>query len=139
MPEKHRELTLDLHRTAPEFIAELAERVVGTEPDLVGFTSTFQQNIPVLALARAIKRLAPRTLVAMGGANCDGAQGEALHRNFSPSSWSRAPAAAGGARSTTAPSAASTARSCSSAARARTRSWTRSSAWSASCTWPRST
>jgi hypothetical protein len=82
MPEKHRELTLDLHRTAPEFIAELAERVVGTEPDLVGFTSTFQQNIPVLALARAIKLLAPRTLVAMGGANCDGAQGEALHRNF---------------------------------------------------------
>lgn len=82
MSEQHRRTSLDLHRCAPEFIAQLAERITALEPDLVGFTSTFQQNIPALAAARAIKRLAPRTLIAMGGANCDGAQGEALHRNF---------------------------------------------------------
>jgi ribosomal peptide maturation radical SAM protein 1 len=82
MPEEHRQRSLELHREAPEFIAELAARIVAGRPDLVGFTSTFQQNIPVLAVAKAIKALAPDTLVAMGGANCDGEQGEALHRNF---------------------------------------------------------
>ncbi|MFL6110852.1 MAG: RiPP maturation radical SAM C-methyltransferase [Catenulispora sp.] len=82
MPEEHRQTSLELHRSAPDFIAELAARIVDRKPDLVGFTSTFQQNMPVLAAARAIKKLAPDTLIAMGGANCDGEQGEALHRNF---------------------------------------------------------
>ncbi|HZP51501.1 RiPP maturation radical SAM C-methyltransferase, partial [Actinocrinis sp.] len=82
MSEAHRRTSLELHRCAGEFIRDFAERIAGLEPDLVGFTSTFQQNMPALAAARAIKRLAPRTLIAMGGANCDGAQGEALHRNF---------------------------------------------------------
>jgi ribosomal peptide maturation radical SAM protein 1 len=82
LSDAHRELSLDLHRTVPEYVADLTARILAYEPDLVGFTSTFQQNIPALAVARAIKQAAPRVLTAMGGANCDGAQGEALHRNF---------------------------------------------------------
>lgn len=38
--------------------------------------------MPALSLAQAPKRRAPEVLTAMGGANCDGPQGLALHRNF---------------------------------------------------------
>ncbi|MFF0740473.1 RiPP maturation radical SAM C-methyltransferase [Streptomyces sp. NPDC004111] len=82
LEEADRELSIELHREAPEFIAELTSRILALEPDLVGFTSTFQQNTAALATARAVKRAAPRTHVVFGGANCDGPQGEALHRNF---------------------------------------------------------
>jgi ribosomal peptide maturation radical SAM protein 1 len=82
MPDGHRDRAVDLHRLAPEFIADIAARIIAFEPDLVGFTSTFQQNVAALAAARAVKRAAPHVLTAFGGANCDGAQGEALHRNF---------------------------------------------------------
>ncbi|MDB1089970.1 RiPP maturation radical SAM C-methyltransferase [Streptomyces sp. ACA25] len=74
--------TLALHRSAGEFVRDLAERVVARKPDVVGFTSTFQQNTAALAAARHIKRLAPEIVTVMGGANCDGTQGEAVHRNF---------------------------------------------------------
>ncbi|TDC65579.1 RiPP maturation radical SAM C-methyltransferase [Streptomyces hainanensis] len=74
--------TIALHRLAGEFVRELAERVVAERPDVVGFTSTFQQNTAALAAARMIKRLAPDTVTVLGGANCDSAQGEAVHRNF---------------------------------------------------------
>jgi ribosomal peptide maturation radical SAM protein 1 len=82
MSDWRRDRALDLHRRAPEFIADIAAKIVAYEPDLVGFTSTFQQNVAALAAARAVKRLAPNVLTAFGGANCDGAQGEAMHRNF---------------------------------------------------------
>ncbi len=82
MPPEKVELSLALHEDAPDFVAEITARILAYEPDLVGFTSTFQQNIPALAVARAIKQAAPRVLTAMGGANCDGEQGEAMHRNF---------------------------------------------------------
>lgn len=67
---------------APGFIARLAEDLARLEPDLVGFTTTFQQNTASLAAARELKRLRPQTAVVFGGANCDGSQGAALHRAF---------------------------------------------------------
>ncbi|GAQ51348.1 RiPP maturation radical SAM C-methyltransferase [Streptomyces acidiscabies] len=75
-------MTRELHTAAPEFVQNIAERVVALEPDVVGFTSTFQQNTAALAAARYVKRLDPRIVTVMGGANCDGKQGEAVHRNF---------------------------------------------------------
>ncbi|WP_242902308.1 RiPP maturation radical SAM C-methyltransferase [Actinomadura terrae] len=71
-----------LHELAPAFVAELAGRVAASSPDVVGFTSTFQQNAAALAAARQIKRLRPETATILGGASCDGPQGAALHRNF---------------------------------------------------------
>ncbi|ONK14778.1 RiPP maturation radical SAM C-methyltransferase [Streptomyces sp. MP131-18] len=73
---------ITLHRGAGGFVRRLAEEVVAQRPDVVGFTSTFQQNTAALAAARAVKQLAPGTVTVMGGANCDSAQGEAVHRNF---------------------------------------------------------
>jgi ribosomal peptide maturation radical SAM protein 1 len=71
-----------LHQIAPGFIGALAGQITALEPDVVGFTSTFQQNTAALATAREVKRLSPHVVTVFGGANCDGEQGLALHRNF---------------------------------------------------------
>jgi ribosomal peptide maturation radical SAM protein 1 len=49
---------------------------------LVGFTSTFEQNIASLALARRLKAAHPELRTAFGGANWEGEMGEELHRCF---------------------------------------------------------
>lgn len=76
------ELTEALHKLAPAFVEELADRIVALNPDVIGFTTTFQQNAASLALANAVKRRDAGIVTVFGGANCDGSQGEALHRNF---------------------------------------------------------
>lgn len=75
-------MTRELHRVVPEFVDEIARAIVAAEPDVVGFTSTFQQNTAALAAARHVKELAPHIVTVMGGANCDSEQGAAVHRNF---------------------------------------------------------
>ncbi|MDF3292614.1 RiPP maturation radical SAM C-methyltransferase [Streptomyces silvisoli] len=82
LPSARMRMTTQLHEMAPDFIEHIAERIVAHAPDVVGFTSTFQQNTAALAAAKCVKRLAPRIVTVMGGANCDGKQGEAVHRNF---------------------------------------------------------
>jgi len=64
------------------FTAWLARAIADVEPDVVGFSSTFQQNVPSLAVARRLKQIAPRIHVVFGGGNCDIPMGPALHRNF---------------------------------------------------------
>ncbi len=50
--------------------------------DVVGFTSTFCQNLATLALARRIKERHPAIYVVFGGANCEGVMGLGLHQSF---------------------------------------------------------
>ena len=50
--------------------------------DLVGFTTTFHQNIASLALAARIKDRFPHVRIAFGGANCEDVMGLQLHRSF---------------------------------------------------------
>ena len=76
------EFTEALHKLAPAFVEELADRLIAMNPDVIGFTTTFQQNAASLALASAIKRRNTNVVTIFGGANCDGSQGQALHRNF---------------------------------------------------------
>ncbi|MEO3783976.1 RiPP maturation radical SAM C-methyltransferase [Actinocorallia sp. B10E7] len=82
IPSRLLALGTRLQEATPAFVDALARRLVATEPTVVAFTSTFQQNAASLALARRIKDLAPRTVTVFGGANCDGVQGAALHRAF---------------------------------------------------------
>lgn len=49
---------------------------------IIGFTSTFEQNLASLALAHAIKARYPDKVIVMGGANCEAPMGVALHRCF---------------------------------------------------------
>lgn len=73
---------VEMYRIAAAWIEELVGEVVAGGYDVVGLTSTFDQNMASLALAGAIKRLAPEIVTVMGGANCDGPSGAALHRNY---------------------------------------------------------
>ncbi|MEV0265401.1 RiPP maturation radical SAM C-methyltransferase [Streptomyces sp. NPDC050617] len=72
----------ELHELAPRFVRDIAARIAAGAPDVVGFTTTFAQNAAALATARAVKSFAPYAATVFGGANCDGPQGAALHRNF---------------------------------------------------------
>ncbi|GIJ27301.1 RiPP maturation radical SAM protein 1 [Micromonospora qiuiae] len=67
---------------ARDFVETAARDILATRPTLVGFTTTFMQNVPSLATARRIKELAPEVLIVFGGGNCDGAMGSAIHKNF---------------------------------------------------------
>jgi ribosomal peptide maturation radical SAM protein 1 len=49
---------------------------------IVGFTSTFNQNIPSMALAKALKERFEDKTVILGGANCEGVMGSAIMRAF---------------------------------------------------------
>jgi ribosomal peptide maturation radical SAM protein 1 len=50
--------------------------------DIIGFTSTFEQNMPSIALARLIKDRYPMKTTVLGGGNCEGVMGIELHRQF---------------------------------------------------------
>lgn len=50
--------------------------------DLVGFTSTFEQNVAALAAAARVKQAAPAVPTVFGGANLDGEMGLEFVRRF---------------------------------------------------------
>ena len=66
----------------PAFIHECAGEIDYDRYDIIGFTSTFQQNIASLAMGREIKRRAPHIITVFGGANFEGVMGVELHRRF---------------------------------------------------------
>nr|WP_255358131.1 RiPP maturation radical SAM C-methyltransferase [Kitasatospora sp. NRRL B-11411] len=61
--------------TLPAWIRELARRPEWSDYDLIGFTSTFFQNVAAIALARRIKEQHPGPVIVFGGANFDGEMG----------------------------------------------------------------
>jgi len=67
---------------AAAFIDELAERIVGERPRIVGCSSVFQQHCASLALLRRVQELDPSIVTMLGGANCEGAMGVATHRHY---------------------------------------------------------
>jgi ribosomal peptide maturation radical SAM protein 1 len=81
-PAQDLELALAAYRVSAGFIDLLVDEIIAKAPDIVGLTSVFQQNVASLALAKQLKKRAPQIMVIMGGSNCDGVQGPALHRNY---------------------------------------------------------
>ena len=72
-----------LHRQAPSIVREWAERISCEDTSAYGFTSTFQQNIASLALAKELRGLvAPGVKILFGGGNCEGPMGQALADAF---------------------------------------------------------
>jgi len=61
-----------------------ALEILADMPRIVGFTSTFQQNMASLALAKELRRQkSNRELtILFGGANCEGDMGRAIAENF---------------------------------------------------------
>lgn len=73
---------LRMRELVPAFLERCVEDVLAAAPGLVGFTTTFSQNVPSLILAQLLKSREPSLPIVFGGSNCDGAMGDALHRSF---------------------------------------------------------
>lgn len=73
---------LAIRRRASDFVARLAAEPGWADYDVVGFTSTFEQNIASLALALHLKRRLPRLTVVFGGANWESVMGRELVQRF---------------------------------------------------------
>ncbi len=73
---------LALRNLVPAFLARCVEDILAASPEVVGFTTTFSQNVPSLVLAKLLKLRDPSLHIVFGGANCDGPMGDALHRSF---------------------------------------------------------
>ena len=64
------------------FLEECLMRILRGDYAVVGFTTSFSQNIASLALAQRLSHLRPDTVIAFGGANCEDKMGLALHKSF---------------------------------------------------------
>lgn len=67
---------------ATTFIATCADAFDARRYDIVGFTSTFQQNVASFALAKELKRRHPHLATMFGGANFEGEMGVEYHRQL---------------------------------------------------------
>jgi ribosomal peptide maturation radical SAM protein 1 len=62
-------------KAAPQFLRLAFESCVWAEFDVVGFTSTFEQTMASMCLARMIKAAAPKVTIVVGGANFEAGMG----------------------------------------------------------------
>jgi ribosomal peptide maturation radical SAM protein 1 len=81
-PEEMVGKAVRMRQKVPEFLERCAEEVLASRAGVVGFTTTFSQNVPSLVLAKLLKFRDPSLQVVFGGGNCDGPMGDALHRAF---------------------------------------------------------
>ena len=70
-------------RIAPQFLTWALTSIDWDQYKLVGFTSTFDQNVASLTMAKLIKDLYPHVKIVFGGANYDGEMGMEYFRAFS--------------------------------------------------------
>ncbi|HKO96488.1 MAG TPA: RiPP maturation radical SAM C-methyltransferase [Pyrinomonadaceae bacterium] len=71
-----------MRQLVPSFLEQCVDDVLAAQPRVVGFTTTFSQNVPSLVLAQLLKQREPSLHIVFGGSNCDGPMGEAIHRSF---------------------------------------------------------
>ncbi|MEE9203511.1 MAG: RiPP maturation radical SAM C-methyltransferase [Nitrospirales bacterium] len=69
-------------RTAPQFLTWAMTAIDWGQYKIVGFTSTFDQNVASLSMAKLIKDLYPHVKIVFGGANFDGEMGLEHFRAF---------------------------------------------------------
>ena len=65
-------------RTAPQFLTWAQTAIDWGQYKIVGFTSTFDQNVASLTMAKLIKDLYPDVTIVFGGANYDGEMGTGI-------------------------------------------------------------
>jgi len=80
-PDRLRKLD-EMRRLAPGFLDECAATLLAERPRVVGFTTTFCQNLASLGLARRLKAADPTIRIVFGGSNCEGPMGAELQRSF---------------------------------------------------------
>jgi ribosomal peptide maturation radical SAM protein 1 len=73
---------LHIRSMVPYFLSHCMDAIPWQDYTIVGFTSTFEQNIASLALAKRIKQRSPGLSIVFGGANWEAEMGHELHRQF---------------------------------------------------------
>jgi ribosomal peptide maturation radical SAM protein 1 len=71
-----------LRAHVPAFVDACVDDLLAQRPAMVGFTTTFNQNVSSLVLSRRLKERDPSPIVVFGGANCDGEMGQAIFDAF---------------------------------------------------------
>lgn len=69
-------------RIAPQFLTSALTSIDWGQYQVIGFTSTFDQNVASLTMAKLIKDLYPSVTIVFGGANYDGEMGLEYFRAF---------------------------------------------------------
>ncbi len=82
VPAAKLEEILRLRQGVEDFLGECQRRIEAHQPRIVGFTSTFQQHVASLALAKRLKARSPELFVVFGGVNCEGAMGLETARQY---------------------------------------------------------
>jgi ribosomal peptide maturation radical SAM protein 1 len=75
-------LIMAVKSQAEPFINSCLQEIIAFRPKIVGFSTSFQQNIASLSLAKRIKEHCPETIIVFGGANCEGEMGREIARKF---------------------------------------------------------
>ncbi|MCP9438914.1 MAG: RiPP maturation radical SAM C-methyltransferase [Nitrospira sp.] len=70
------------NRIAPQFLTWALRAIEWGDYRLIGFTSTFDQHVASLTMAKLIKELYPHVTIVFGGANVDGDMGLEYLRAF---------------------------------------------------------
>ena len=71
-----------IRNSVARFLDYAMEAVSWQDYQAVGFTSTFEQNLASLALAKRLRARYPKLKIIMGGANWEDEMGLELHRQF---------------------------------------------------------
>ena len=66
---------LDVRTKIDGFLDDCLQEVLAHRPKIVGFTSTFEQHLAALDLAKRLRAEAPETFILFGGANCESSRG----------------------------------------------------------------
>jgi hypothetical protein len=82
LPEADVTRLLRIRAWCEHFLDHCMVSIPWSDYDVIGFTSTFEQNIASLALARRVKAAHPSRTIAFGEANWEAEMGEALHQQF---------------------------------------------------------
>ncbi len=82
LPEHDIARIVQVARLTKPFIDHCMAAIPWPEYAVVGFTSTFEQNIASLALARRLKEAHPQCATVFGGANWESMMGLELHHQF---------------------------------------------------------
>jgi ribosomal peptide maturation radical SAM protein 1 len=76
------ELIDRLRAVAEQHVTDVTGKLLAARPSAVGFTTTFSQNGPTLAVAERLREEGFTGAIVLGGSNCEGPMGRALLRNY---------------------------------------------------------
>ena len=73
---------LEVRAIVPQFLQACFEQINWQSYQFIGFTTTFEQTMASLALAKMVKEMYPHLFIAFGGGNCEGEMGVTLAEQY---------------------------------------------------------